>query len=422
MRILDLTTHVQNIRRSPTLDNPDGETATAAAAYRACTVIRCERTGMLYDYRRKYGLVAAGIEAPADAPAWARDRGQLWNAAELRERNKGRGPNKLAFKADAVVAREFMFGFPAELSPEGRRTVAHAAALYLVERYRVAADYAIHAPGRDSDQRNFHCHILTTSRRMGPDGLGAKIRELDDRDKGSRNLKMFRADLARMLNEALAAEGKAGEVHVEHRSFKDRGSSAKPTRHQGKAKTRAAREASREKRETWHAQEQAAMTDRQANERTAFETQQAAARAAQERDHAARQAQAARSIDAEQERSAGPEKPSGLVARIADRLRRDRADQTRAVQAAERVRASEARIAELTAAIDAERRSLAAAQRAEAKALGDRQQGEAQGLEKALAARFALDRAAESQARREEVRQQEQQRTQQQEHDHARHR
>ncbi len=108
-------------------------------------------------------------------------------------------------------------------------------------------------PRRDSDQRNFHCHILTTSRRMGPDGLGAKIRELDDRDKGSRNLKMFRADLARMLNEALASEGKAGEVYVEHRSFKDRGSSAKPTRHQGKAKTRAAREASRAKRETWHA-------------------------------------------------------------------------------------------------------------------------------------------------------------------------
>jgi MobA/MobL family len=46
----------------------------------------------------------------------------------------------------------------------------------LVERYRFALDFAIHAP-RDfpgSDPRNFHAHLLATTREVTTEGLGAK--------------------------------------------------------------------------------------------------------------------------------------------------------------------------------------------------------------------------------------------------------
>ena len=43
------------------------------------------------------------------------------------------------------------------------------------------------------------------------------------------------ADLSEVM--ALAAEGNGGLVHVEHRSFKARGSSQVPTRHQGPTHT-----------------------------------------------------------------------------------------------------------------------------------------------------------------------------------------
>ena len=70
------------------------------AAYRACCVIECEREGRTHDYSHKGGREAGGIVLPEDAPAWAKDRAKLWNAIELRERNKDKRA-KTKFKADA---------------------------------------------------------------------------------------------------------------------------------------------------------------------------------------------------------------------------------------------------------------------------------------------------------------------------------
>src|SRR3546814_12033370 len=51
-------------------------------------------------------------------------------------------------------------------------------------RHGVAVDVAIHAPGREGDHRNHHAHLLTTTRHIGPEGLGAKTRELDQKTSG----------------------------------------------------------------------------------------------------------------------------------------------------------------------------------------------------------------------------------------------
>src|SRR3546814_4295774 len=87
-------------------------------------------------------------------------------------------------RKNSTVAREYEIALPAELSAEARRELALGLAREISERHGVAVDVAIHAPGREGDHRNHHAHLLTTTRRIGPEGLGAKTRELDQKTSG----------------------------------------------------------------------------------------------------------------------------------------------------------------------------------------------------------------------------------------------
>lgn len=149
----------------------NGRSSTAAAAYRAGVCLADERTGEIHDYTRKQGVEHSELVLPEGVNL---DREQLWNAAENAEKRK-----------DARVAREFEVALPAELAPEKRRELAHDFAKSLVEKYGVAADVAIHAPGKGGDQRNYHAHILVTTRQIGPEGLEAKT-DLEQEDKALR--------------------------------------------------------------------------------------------------------------------------------------------------------------------------------------------------------------------------------------------
>src|ERR1022692_2882420 len=105
----------------------------------------------------------------------------------------------------------------------------------LVERYHVAVSVAIHAPGRQGDDRNYHAHILFTTRDMLPDGLGKKTRVLDDRKTGPQEVLKLRELAADIINESLAAVN--ADIRVDHRSFKDRGIEQEPTTHLGPSAT-----------------------------------------------------------------------------------------------------------------------------------------------------------------------------------------
>ena len=290
MRVFELTAHLQKFSRA------EGRSATAAAAYRSCSAIPCEREGLMHDYRQKGGLEASRIVLPAGAPAWASDRVALWNAAELRERNGKRGRNADAFKARAVTAREIMFGFPAELSEGGRLAVADRIARHLVEVHGVATDLAIHQPGKEGDQRNHHCHMMLTSRRLTVDGLGEKTREWDGFKSGSAALVALRAFLAQTMNDALAHEGKGAEVYVEHRSLKARGSGRAPQKHMGPGKTHALRTTLKLERLAWERGARERQAGRHAEElaRLAGKGGEAAARLAAA--HAGENAQLDRAI------------------------------------------------------------------------------------------------------------------------------
>jgi hypothetical protein len=209
VRLFELTTRINAVQRS------QGDSATAKAAYRACCVIECIREGKTHDYSRKQGHEASGMAAPQGLKPW--DRSKLWNAAELVERNGERGKNARQFRANAQTARDLLFTYPSELSEAGRLKTARAIAGFLVSTSSVAVDFSIHKPGRDGDERNHHCHMMFTTRRMTAKGLGEKTREWDDLKTGPKLSKALRKFIADTLNAELAAEGKADIARVEYR-------------------------------------------------------------------------------------------------------------------------------------------------------------------------------------------------------------
>lgn len=199
-----------------------GRSATGAAAYRAGVEITDQRTGLVHDYTRKSGVEHCELVLPDGAPEWAQDREALWNAAEDAERRK-----------DAKVAREYEVALPAELSADERRELALGFAREISDRYGVAVDVAIHAPGREGDNRNHHAHILSTTRRLGPEGFGEKTRELDVKATAGVEVEQLRERWAARQNRALELAQVA--ERVDHRSFARQGIEQEPTVHMGPA-------------------------------------------------------------------------------------------------------------------------------------------------------------------------------------------
>ncbi|WP_308432094.1 MobQ family relaxase, partial [Camelimonas fluminis] len=219
MRTLKLAIYHLSVK---TISRSAGRSATPAAAYRSGSHIRDERTGEVHDYRRRKGVMARGLIQPHDSPF--RSRGGLWNAAEMAER-----------RINSTVAREYELALPAELDRDRQVALATAFARYLVQTYRVGADIAVHAPSGDGDRRNVHAHILTTTRVVEADGIGAKTRILDAAKTGSVEISRIREHWATMVNTALREAGIAKSI--DHRSFEARGLEASATVHLGPALT-----------------------------------------------------------------------------------------------------------------------------------------------------------------------------------------
>jgi len=199
-----------------------GRSATAAAAYRSGEKITDERTGEIHDYTRKGGVESADIVLPDGTREWATDRAKLWNAAELAEKRK-----------DACVAREFEVALPSELSPAERRRLALDFAKDMANREGCAVDVAIHAPGREGDNRNHHAHILRTTRKVEADGLGAKLDTEQAGRKRKDDLEQVRKRWADLSNKALERAGHS--IRIDHRSLKEQGIDREPSVHLGPA-------------------------------------------------------------------------------------------------------------------------------------------------------------------------------------------
>ncbi len=197
-----------------------GQSAVAAAAYRAAVRLEDNRIGSVFDYRAKSGVRHSEIILPPGAPPTLGDRSSLWNAAEAAETRKNSRP-----------ARECRLALPAELSAEDNLALAQAFAHELTERYGVAVDLAIHEPDRSGDERNVHAHLLFTTRQIGSGGFGDKVRVLDDRRQGEIEIRHLRARWRELANMAL--EQADVDARIDERSFVERELLIEPTKHLG---------------------------------------------------------------------------------------------------------------------------------------------------------------------------------------------
>lgn len=212
-----------------TFGRSGGSSAVSAAAYRSGERIRDERTGRVYDHTDRQDVMHKEVVLPSrlaeSQMSWAHDRSYLWNAAESAESRK-----------NARVAREYLVALPVELKAEQQVELARGFSRELADRYQFALDLAVHAP-RDfpgSDPRNFHAHLLATTREVTPHGLGAKTTlEMHDTrrrelglDPAINELLYVRERWANVTNEALRAAHI--EARIDHRSLAAQGIDREP--------------------------------------------------------------------------------------------------------------------------------------------------------------------------------------------------
>jgi hypothetical protein len=214
--------------RAKHLSRGKGARATRAAAYRAGERIRDERTSEVYDYTDRRDVAYKEVVLPADLAgradmAWTQDRTTLWNAME-----------HAGHRRNSRVGREWLVFLPPELTPDQRSQLVRRFSAELADKYRCAVDATIHQPRPTADSRNFHAHLLTTTREVTPDGLGSRITlELGGRERHLRGLASsrdeylsIRARWADVTNEALREAGVA--ARVDHRSLQRQGVNREP--------------------------------------------------------------------------------------------------------------------------------------------------------------------------------------------------
>lgn len=204
------------------ISRSQGRSVTAAAAYRSASIIADARTGEIHDYTRKEGVEWTGIMAPDGVPAWVQDREKLWNMAEQKE-----------VRRDAQLAREVQLSLPHELNFQQRRALVQDFVKREFVGRGMVADIAMHEPDRRGDQRNFHVHILLTTRDIGPDGFAKKNRDWNSREE----LTAMRAAWAEIQNVHLRQQMGPDAPQVTHLSYADCGEERLPTIHMGPVAT-----------------------------------------------------------------------------------------------------------------------------------------------------------------------------------------
>lgn len=145
---------VSQIRRSA------GQSAIAAAAYRAGECLYSDYYGEYSDYTRKGGVICSEILLPPHAPLEYQDRATLWNTVEQVEKHK-----------KAQLAYSFDIALQNELSMEENIALAREFVQRCLVDKGMVADFAVHAPDKeDGGIPNPHFHVMTTMRPINPDG------------------------------------------------------------------------------------------------------------------------------------------------------------------------------------------------------------------------------------------------------------
>ncbi|ACM39319.1 Ti-type conjugative transfer relaxase TraA (plasmid) [Allorhizobium ampelinum S4] len=235
----------------------EGRSAVAAAAYRHTARMENEREGRVADFFNKPGLVHSEFALPDDAPDWARvmkygkspaqSSEAFWNKVEAFETRK-----------DAQLAKEFILAVPVELSTEQNIAMMRDFVSSEVTARGLVADWVYHdATG------NPHLHLMTSLRPLTNDGFGGKkVAILDANGQPQRSksgqiqYKLWAGDKTDFLdlrdawyamqNKHLRLNGH--DIHVDGRSYAERGIGLVPTPHIGVSTKNIQREAEAQSR------------------------------------------------------------------------------------------------------------------------------------------------------------------------------
>ena len=222
-----------------------GQSAVAAAAYRAGEKIENTYDGIIHDYTRKGGIVHTEILLPRYAPEEYKERTVLWNAVEQVEKAK-----------NSQLAREIELALPAELTLEQNVSLVRE---YVTQHFVSAgmcADICVH----DKKDGNPHAHVMLTMRpfELGSswdgkqkkeyilDRRGEKIYDSQKKQYKCRSVpstdwneqtkaEEWRAGWADAVNAVLEQQGH--ESGIDHRSYERQGVEQVPTVHMGVAAT-----------------------------------------------------------------------------------------------------------------------------------------------------------------------------------------
>lgn len=231
--------NVTQIKRSK------GQSAIAAAAYRAGEKLYSEYYGETSDYTNKHGVILSEILLPDHAPKEYTDRQTLWNAVEKAERGKNA---QLAYSFDIALQNEFSLDENIDLARQ-----------FLLEHFvsrGMVVDFAIHVPDAEPGGiSNPHFHVMAPIRPIEHNGKwGMKQRRVYELDEeGNRlldadgnyifnavpttdwsspeTLEYWREHWAALCNSKFEEKGLS--ERIDHRSYERQGVDILPTIHEG---------------------------------------------------------------------------------------------------------------------------------------------------------------------------------------------
>lgn len=236
-----------------------GGSSTAKGAYISGSCITDGRTGEVHDYEKKQGVEHTEIILPKEIADEIKDKEQqnqptdkevskeekdkltpekLWNKAEQAENRK-----------DARVAREWAVGLPHELTAEQRKELARELGQEISNRYQVATQISLHEPSKQGDNRNYHVHILSTTRKIDRDLNLTDKADIELSNKkclalGIKTTDEQIKDVREMISDKINLHLERANINekVTHLSYKDQGLDRIPTKHMGKEITQLERQ------------------------------------------------------------------------------------------------------------------------------------------------------------------------------------
>ncbi|MGE6482257.1 MobA/MobL family protein [Psychrobacter namhaensis] len=230
------------------ISRSNGQSAVASASYRAGCELEDKRYGKTHDYSKRSGVMSADIILPTALKEQGVniERSELWNLAEESETRK-----------NSRVAREWLINLPHKLNEQDRKELAHKFTQSLADKFGVIADCAIHKPTareikRGADARNFHAHIMLTTRKaeLGEDGkitlTDKSDCELSDTQRKAKGLSKAKDEVTeiRELWEHIANEKLAeyGYDLIDSRSYAAQGIDIIPQEKMGSVATKIERD------------------------------------------------------------------------------------------------------------------------------------------------------------------------------------